>query len=165
MPFKKLEGHTSLFSSKFVSPAQFALAQEIIEANGATIVTRKNLKSFHLQLRGKLASPYFIAKNTALKVKGQVGQYDLSRLKIDAKLAKAQMIEATETPAPTEPTGTGAAAKSKSKKEKTLRLTSRAKSPKKRIAAPAPVTTADAEAEQVISESAADVPETLPEMI
>lgn len=149
MAFKKLEGHSSLFSSKSVSPAQFALAQEISEANGGPLVTRKNLKAFHLQLRGKLASPYFIAKNVALKVKGSTGVYDLSRLKIDAKLAKADMVEATETPAPTEGQGAVAKKKTKSKKETAKR------EPRTKKELPAPV----------VDESIVTVPETLSETV
>lgn len=81
MKFTKLEGHSSLFSSKVVSADQMTLVNDIIKANGGPVLSRKSLKAFHLELRGKKASPYFIAKNVAAKKKNAPGMYDLSQLR------------------------------------------------------------------------------------
>lgn len=68
---------------------------------------RGELKSAHLALRGKLASPYYIAKNIACK---RAGFYDLKVFKLSAEASK--VIELT-----TEPTDAPPAKKSAKKKK------------------------------------------------
>jgi hypothetical protein len=146
--FKKLEGHTSLISALAVSALQLQLAKEIIKLNGGAIISRKNLKAAHLQLRNKKASPYFIAKNVALKVKSTPGAYDLSRLKL-AKGEIENAIESNVTPPPTSdaPVIVKSAKRERTAKKEKLTLTSRAKSRSTRKSAAPAVDANDATAE------------------
>lgn len=160
--FKKLEGHTSLISAVAIGVLHMQLVKDIIALYGRPVVSRKELKSAHLELRNRKASPYFIAKNKAIQVTNAPGRYDLSRFKL-AKSEIKNAIEAAATPEPTTDTPVivpSAKKERKSKKEK-MTLTSRAKSRttrRKEIAAPTVETpVADATTEPL--ESA--VPETI----
>ena len=95
--FKKLEGHTVLISATAISEEQMKLVKEIIAHNGGEPkIRRKDLKAAHNALRGRMASPYFIAKNAAIQVKGEHGVYDLSRFKLSTKKAAAPKPTAEE---------------------------------------------------------------------
>ncbi len=160
MSFKKLEGHSSLFCSPVVSQKQFDMTQKIIKANGSNpLVQGKCLHTFAQELFAMKYCPFFIGKNTACRVKGVPGMFDLSKLRVGkVKNAKsdAPSVEMTEVPqiegpapAPVEtPHAPKAKRESKPKREK-MHLTSRAKSPKQ-IAAPVETPTQVVETPDVI---------------
>lgn len=100
MSFNIVDGHKTLINARAVSANQMKLVGELIDLyGGETVITRGQLKAGHLTLRGKLASPYFIAKNVAAQVKGQRGKYNLSVFKLAAS-AKNVTVEVVEAPAP-----------------------------------------------------------------
>lgn len=123
----KVEGHTSLIRTTAVNAIQFKLVQELISwNNNEPKMRRKDLKAGHLALRGKKASPYFIAKNLACQVKGEHGLYNLGVLKLSAAAAKAPSAETPKA------TTTKPAAKAK----KTPVVAKKGAAPKKENAEP-----------------------------
>lgn len=96
---KHIEGHTNLVSGTAVSAAQYALAQEIIKMfKGERKLRRNQIKAAHKELRGALASPYFIVKNKACKTEER-GVYNLGVLRPAAVKVKRE-VEAGDPPAP-----------------------------------------------------------------
>lgn len=81
------EAHKVLIDTNVVSLAQYTLAQEMMTFHKSNLLTRKQLRSAHFALRGKVASPYFISKN--VKCKAVNHMYDLSVLRCAASEAKA----------------------------------------------------------------------------
>jgi hypothetical protein len=83
MKLNRVEGHPGMINNKTVNAVQFQLLQDMIKANGGEpLISRKVMKSLHMELRGKKASPFFVAKNIAAKTK-TAGMYDLSKLKLE----------------------------------------------------------------------------------
>ena len=104
MPFKQIEGHTSLFRAQVVSAEQFELAQKLIAANeGNPLIRNKDLHLLTQTVTGAKYCPYFIGKNDFLKVKSEKGLYDLSRLKASTKPVVEKKKPAKKTKKVTEP--------------------------------------------------------------
>lgn len=88
MPFKKVGGeHTVLITGTTLSQTQFKLVSDMIKAAGKDHLTRAELREFHMKLRKKKSSPYFISKNRSAKTKDR-GIYNLGVFKLSAEAAK-----------------------------------------------------------------------------
>lgn len=165
MKLTKIDGHASLVKGLDINAAQFALVQAIRELNGGDVISRKNLKAAHLQLRNKSASPYFIAKNVDAKAKNAPGSYNLSKF----KLLKGEVVNAIEAAATPEPTAetpviVKGGKKEKGAKKEKMTLTAKNKMPKrpKKVAVENAVAAESiADAAQAAAEPLPDVPETI----
>lgn len=88
-------------TTKTLNANQAVLVADLLKHfKGETKVSRKQLRDAHGELRGKKASPYFITKNNACKVKDAHGMYNLavfnSSLKANQKRAAKEAAAETE---------------------------------------------------------------------
>lgn len=90
------EEHKCLVNSRILNETQMQLVTDMIaHYDNRTLLRRSELKSAHFALRNRLASPYFIAKNVAVKAANNM--YDLSRFKLAKSSTRAIETSAVET--------------------------------------------------------------------